>query len=748
MTQFYNNKYKTIVSIVLISITLNLNAQILKMGKSILGTGSEDRAGSSVALSADGYTAIIGSVSNNSSGINAGQARVFKYNGNKWIQLGSNINAESASNLFGHSVDISDNGLIVAIGAPSNPGGGSVRGHVRVFKYINNDWVQQGADIDGEANNDQSGNSISLSSDGLTIAIGALANDGANVNSNKGHVRIYQFNNNTWTQVGTDIDGENNGDLSGASVSLSGDGSIVAISAPNNSPTIGIRSGHVRIYKNINGIWTKQGNDIDGDEDGEKFGSSVSISNDGNIVAIGSMLNKNGTNNQYGSVKVYKYTNGTWTQHGSKLIGKGIEDEFGISVSLSADGLKLAIGAERNDDAGNESGHVRVYQYINNDWDKIGEINGDTTDESSGGSVALSSDGFKLIIGSKSYTANSKILGKARIFEFNYREINLKSNNINIVSGSNNPNFNDSTDFGNSLNSISRKFTIFNNGINLGKDTLIISSIDITGVNASNFTLSNVPNKIVAGDSASFYITFLSSTLGTKTATVIINSNDEDEDVYNFNIKAKKIGLPNISIKGNNTIILNGDNTPSISDNTDFGNTEKTSKIFKIFNSGNDTLKITKIESTGAFSSEFELSNVPKMVLPSDSSSFTITFLATNNGLREATILVSNNDLDESSYNFGVKGFGINSVNVNTNSLMKSVHIYPNPFSDKINVDLTNIKHKISKISLIDCTGKTILEKVFDTPLIELDLSEIENGLYYVNIFSNNEIKTFKIIKQ
>ena len=90
--------------------------------------------------------------------------------------------------------------------------------------FVASDWIQQGADIDGEAGGDESGSSVSLSSDGTTVAIGAYRNDGNGTNS--GHVRIYAWNSATsaWEQQGADIDGEAAGDYSGRSVSLSSDG--------------------------------------------------------------------------------------------------------------------------------------------------------------------------------------------------------------------------------------------------------------------------------------------------------------------------------------------------------------------------------------------------------------------------------------------------------------------------------------------------------------------------------------------
>ena len=97
-------------------------------------------------------------------------------------------------------------------------------------------WAQSGTDIDGEALEDRSGFSVSLSADGNRMAIGAPWNDG-NGNAS-GQVRVYQLTGGTWTQLGSDINGEAANDLSGYSVSLSGDGTRVAIGATLNDGNV------------------------------------------------------------------------------------------------------------------------------------------------------------------------------------------------------------------------------------------------------------------------------------------------------------------------------------------------------------------------------------------------------------------------------------------------------------------------------------------------------------------------------
>ena len=98
---------------------------------------------------------------------------------------------------------------------------------------IGQGWTQIGSDIDGEAIDDRSGHSVAINTDGTIVAIGALSNDQNGVNS--GHVRIYQYILGVWTQLGQDIDGATASDGSGSSIALSDDGMILAIGSPYNS---------------------------------------------------------------------------------------------------------------------------------------------------------------------------------------------------------------------------------------------------------------------------------------------------------------------------------------------------------------------------------------------------------------------------------------------------------------------------------------------------------------------------------
>ena len=399
-----------------------------QIGADIDGEAAYDRSGSSVSLSANGNTVAIGAPQNTENGTLSGHVRVYQNTSGTWSQIGADIDGEAEDDESGISVSLSSDGSIVAIGAPYNSGNGYSSGHVRVYQNISGVWSQIGADIDGEGAADWSGISVSLSSDGNTIAIGAPVNAGNAENGwYSGHVRIYKNISGVWTQVGDDIDGEASYDDSGWCVSLSADGSIVAIGATGNDNDNGSFSGHVRVYRNYLGDWTQIGNDIDGEAEDDFSGHSLSLSADGSTVAIGAHGN-DGNGYASGHVRVYQNNSGGWTQIGNDIDGEAANDLSGYSVSLSADGNIVAIGAHGNESGVSSSrGHVRVYKNIAGVWTQIGtDINGEVFGDSSGYSVSLSADGTTVAIGA---VGNNSASGHVRVYDLT-TVLSLEENEI------------------------------------------------------------------------------------------------------------------------------------------------------------------------------------------------------------------------------------------------------------------------------------------------------------------------------
>jgi predicted acyltransferase (DUF342 family) len=141
-------------------------------------TGRYDK----LALSSDGYTVIAGEP-------NAQQnARIYRYNGSAWSQLGQTI-TETGANYFGGDVAINFDGTVVAIGAAyMSASAGSNAGRVFTYKYNGTSWVKIGQSIDGIASGNLCGLTVSLSRDGTILAAGS-----PNYASNLGQIRVYSI---------------------------------------------------------------------------------------------------------------------------------------------------------------------------------------------------------------------------------------------------------------------------------------------------------------------------------------------------------------------------------------------------------------------------------------------------------------------------------------------------------------------------------------------------------------------------
>jgi hypothetical protein len=338
------------------------NSTFNQIGQDIDGESFGDQFGSSVSINDVGDRIAIGSINNDDNGNSSGHTRVYQLSGNTWVQLGQDIDGELANDQFGSSVSINAVGDRVAIGATQNDGNGNSSGHTRVYQLNDNTWVQLGQDIDGELAGDLSGYSVSMNAVGDRVAIGATQNDG-NGNSS-GHTRVYQLNDNTWVQLGQDIDGEAGGpffympgDFSGYSVSINAVGDRVAIGAALNDGK-GLDSGHTRVYQLSGNTWVQLGQDIDGEAAGDLSGYSVSINAVGDRVAIGA-TNNDGNGSNSGHTRVYQLSGTAWTQLGADIYGELAGDLSGYSVSMNAVGDRVAIGATQNDGNGSNSGSVR-----------------------------------------------------------------------------------------------------------------------------------------------------------------------------------------------------------------------------------------------------------------------------------------------------------------------------------------------------------------------------------------------------
>jgi hypothetical protein len=391
------------------------NAQWVKMGNNIVGNPF-DKLGYSISINSDGSIMAIGAPFENQ---NTGYVGVYRFVSNEWQQIGTNIIGEDNYNYSGSSIDINSDGTVLAIGAFSNDDGVVNRGHVRIYKNINEEWQQIGIDIDGTKPSDYFGSSVCISDDGSIVAIGAPAP------CLKGYIRIYKNEEDTWEQVGNDIIGDTIGDRFGLSVSLNGNGNTVAIGATKDN----YHSGYVKIYENNSDSWQQVGTDINGEQYGGSFGSSVSINSEGTTVAIGDYSADGDEIYNNGEVKVYNNNSGNWQQLGSDINGDESSDLFGCSVSLNSDGTILAIGAYQNSNSGlYANGQVKVLKYYLGTWQQISTyIGGDFAQQFYGKSVCINDNGSIVAVGGDGY-ANAFVTESIGVNELNSTDFKFYPN--------------------------------------------------------------------------------------------------------------------------------------------------------------------------------------------------------------------------------------------------------------------------------------------------------------------------------
>ncbi len=364
-----------------------------QQGEKLTGTGEVGQAefGKSVALSADGATALIGGWSDNG---NVGAAWAFTRSGSTWTPQGGKLTgtSETGEGAFGTSVALSADGNTALIGGPRD---NSDVGAAWAFTRSSSTWSQQGGKLtgSGETRTGRFGESVALSADGNTALIG-----GPRDNSDVGAAWAFTRSSSTWSQQGGKLvgTGETGAGEFGESVALSDDGDTALIGVPEDDAATG---GTWVLTRSSGGIWSQQGSKLTGgEEDNSEFGVLVALSADGNTALVGGW-NDDG---RKGAAWVFTRSSGIWSQQGPKLTA-GNESEsgagFGTSVALSADGNTALIGAPGDN---LRKGAAWVFTRSGTTWTKQGGklvATGAVGNPWFGYTVALSGDGNTALIG-------------------------------------------------------------------------------------------------------------------------------------------------------------------------------------------------------------------------------------------------------------------------------------------------------------------------------------------------------------
>ncbi|MDP9920088.1 hypothetical protein J2W24_005770 [Variovorax boronicumulans] len=373
----------------------------------------DDEFGASLKLSRDGSVLIVGAPSeasvsgdpSDNSQVGVGAAYVFERSGDNWTQQ-AYLKGSAHRGNFGRDVSISDDGRTVAVGAPHDVSDVN-HGYAYVFQRNGGAWALEAR---VQAHNrdlgDQFGGAVALSGDGKVLAVGAIGESSGAVGNGAdnsallaGAVYVYGASSGTWTQSAYLKAGTPQAfAFFGNAVALNANGSRLAVGSTgetNAGKNVGGFDPSSPVVQSAGAVFTFTRNadawplesyvKASNTHASAVFGSSVALSADGSLLAVGSSgdsadssgINGNPTpGNTFLSGAVHLYDN----RHGSfmhqafiKAPNVEMADMFGLSVAMSGDGSLLAVGAPREDggttgingnqadNSGPESGAVYLY---------------------------------------------------------------------------------------------------------------------------------------------------------------------------------------------------------------------------------------------------------------------------------------------------------------------------------------------------------------------------------------------------
>jgi len=391
----------------------------IQQGAKLTGGGEvgSGEFGSSVALSADGNTALVGAPGD-SGGV--GAAWVFTRSGSIWTQQGEKLTgaSETGAARFGGSVALSADGNTALVGAPGDSGG---VGAAWVFTRAGSIWTQQGEKLTGagESGLGAFGQSVALSSDGSTALIGGPMDDPI-AESAIGAAWVFARSSATWSQQGDKLTGA--GEIGparfGSSVALSSDGNTAMIGGPYDVYCIGavwilLRSGEVWDQQALLRGTTETSACDDGPDDGLRdeleFGYGVALSANGDVGLISEPFRESAS--REGGAWSYARAGSSWTEQ-TLLRERTGAKAAGSSVAVSADGQEVLLG--KGEAGGSDS--VLAFVRAGAEWAQEGSalLAGDAAGSTSfGDSVALSSNASTALVGGSSDNANT---GAAWVF--------------------------------------------------------------------------------------------------------------------------------------------------------------------------------------------------------------------------------------------------------------------------------------------------------------------------------------------
>jgi len=375
------------------------------------GGGLIDDFGTSVALSADGTRALVGSPTDDrdSSGVtDTGSARVYLRTGSTWTEEAMLVaSGAAAGDRFGIAVALSSDGSRALVGAfmDDTP---VETGSVRVFLRTGTAWAEEATLVpNGGAQGDNFGWSVAISADGSRAVVGAPLDDTAG-GANAGSAQVFLRTGTTWNFESALLapDGAANDNL-GWSVAISSDGSRAVAGAPLDDIAGATDAGSARVFLRTGTTWAQELSLFASDRAmGDNLGWSVAVSSDASRVLVGAYLDDTlAFGVDTGSARVFLRSGAVWSEEATLVgtTGLAANDNFGWSVAISSDGSRALVGAPRDDTpaGGIDAGSARVFLRTGSTWaEETSLLHADAApNDTFGIAVALSSDGGQALVG-------------------------------------------------------------------------------------------------------------------------------------------------------------------------------------------------------------------------------------------------------------------------------------------------------------------------------------------------------------
>ena len=363
-------------------------------------------------------------------------------------QIGDLVFLQEFFGRAGKSVSMNESGTRIAIGQPRLSGQSSIS-YAEVFDFNGTSWVSVGSRLQSVGTAEEFGNSISMNADGTRFVVGAPK--GSVNGADSGYVKIYEYQDTgggvfDWVEIGY-FQGDP-GDEFGTSVSINAAGDVIAVGSPNDDDGFS-NAGSVQVFIDSNGTWEPYTNifgslsNIQGSAVNQHIGLSVRLNEMGDEVIL------RGNN----KVEVYENSTsivGNWQKMGSDIAINAYEELNGLGLNfltrihqhestlgISSSNNRIVVGDPYADINGvNNAGRVRVYEFVNNDWQQVGQdVEGTNTNSRLGHAVGIATDGGRIIVGNQNADGSSDQI--RRVYDYDGNSWNQYGNNLDVFDNNN-----------------------------------------------------------------------------------------------------------------------------------------------------------------------------------------------------------------------------------------------------------------------------------------------------------------------